>query len=67
MKIRVQHTISEDLIRRLDTYINNRNNLLGGSRSRSSLIEEAIESRLVGWEKELHGIKEERDIAVVRI
>lgn len=66
MKARVQHTIEENLLKRLDTYIDDRNRILGGSRSRSSLIEEAIESSLIGWEKELHGFKE-KDIAVVRI
>jgi metal-responsive CopG/Arc/MetJ family transcriptional regulator len=65
MKTRVQHTISEDLIRRLDTYIDDRSRILGGSRSRSSLIEEAVESSLSGWERELHGSRE-RDAAIVR-
>lgn len=66
MKTRVQHTIETDLFRRLDVYLENRNKILGGRRSRSSVIEEALESHLVKLERELHGIKE-KDIAVVRI
>lgn len=66
MKTRVQHTIEADLLRRLDVYLGNRSKVLGGRRSRSSVIEEALESHLVKLEMELHGIKE-KDIAVVRI
>ena len=64
MKTRVQHTIEEDLIRRLDVYLEDRSKILGGRKSRSSVIEEAVESHLLKLERELHGNRE-RDIAIV--
>lgn len=67
MKARVQHTIEEALLRRLDFYLEERSRILGGRKNRSSLIEEAVESHLLKLERELHGIKEEKDIAVVRV
>jgi len=66
MKTRVQHTIEANLLGRLDVYLENRSKILGGRKSRSSVIEEALESHLVKLERELHGIKE-KDIAVVKI
>lgn len=66
MKTRVQTMIEDDLLERLEKYLGDRSRLMGGRRSRSSVIEESLESYLAKQERELHGIKE-KDIAVVRI
>jgi len=66
MKTRVQVMLAEDLLRRLNVYLEERSRILGGSRSRSSVIEEAVESHLLKMERELHGSRE-RDAAVVRV
>ena len=66
MKTRVQTMIEDDLLERLEKYLGDRSRLMGGRRSRSSVIEESLESYLAKQERELHWIKE-KDIAVVRI
>jgi len=58
--------MAEELLYRLNKYLEDRSRIMGGDKSRSSFIEEAVETSLLKAEKELHGSKEQRDAAIVK-
>ena len=58
-------TIERRLLKRLDNYVNKRERLFGGRRSKSSIVEEGLENILYKLEREISGL-ESRDISVIR-
>lgn len=58
-------TIERGLLKRLDNYARRHEKVLGGRRSKSSIVEEGLANLLFKLEKELRD-KENRDISVVR-
>lgn len=65
MKTPATFTIERGLLKRLDVYVRRREKFLGGRRSKSSIVEEGLETLLFKLERELRD-KENRDISVIR-
>lgn len=61
----ITFTITGKLLKRLDGYINRRKTVLGGTKNRSSVVEDALIEHLFKLEREL-SVLEGKDLSVVQ-
>jgi len=68
MKSKVNYTIEQEVVDRLEAYVKERLKILGSKKSRSSIVEEALSEHLVKLNRELNELKSKslRDASVAR-